>query len=93
MAIFRRVRWKPRLTNLWPDLDLHLGVSVQHLEGLVDPLLGEFQVVDNEGVDAQSLLGIGELDVLEVVHGVHTVLLLRLDVVTQIVEDVLVLNG
>ena len=86
------LRLNDQLTNLWLEVSLDLRVAGQHLQGLVDPLLGELQVVHNEWVDAGSLAGGSEAHMLVVVHCVDPVLLLGLDVSVQGPDNLILLR-
>ena len=74
-------------TDLEADLLGEVGHTVEHLDALLDALVDDGEVV--EGL-LTHLLGLGRVgvpQVLVVVHGVHAVLLLRLNVVLQGLQD------
>ena len=75
------------LTNLWCDLFLQVWVTFQHRDGLLDSLCDQFKVVCNRLPDPDRLLRIRVSQVLVVVHGVETILLLCPDVQFQIAKN------
>ena len=78
---------KHTLTNLRSHFALDVRVPLKHLESLLHALLAELEVLDDVWVDAGGLCLIGGLDMAVVVHSVHRVLLLCLDVVAQVLGN------
>ena len=84
------------LTDLLADLALVLGHSAQHVDGLLDALVDDLHVVERLLADRLLLTHhvlVVEVQLLlhvsEVVETALSVLLLRLDVVTQRLGDVI----
>ena len=75
------------LTDLDLDFLGEVGHSIEHLDGLLDPLVDDGEVVLGLLAHGLGLGRIGIAQVLEVVDGVHAVLLFRLDVVLQSFQD------
>ena len=75
------------LTDLDLDFLGEVGHSVEHLDRLLDPLVDDGEVVLGLLAHGLGLGRIGIVQVLEVVDGVHAVLLLCLDVVLQSLQD------
>ena len=71
------------LADLNLDFLGEVGHSVEHFDGLLNPLVDDGEVVLGLLAHGLCLGRIGVAKVLEVVNGVHAVLLLRLDVVLK----------
>ena len=76
-----------QLTDLDLDFLGEVGYSVQHLNGLLYPLVDDGQVVLSLLAHGLCLSWVGVTQVFEVVDGVHAVLLFCLDVVLQGLQD------
>ena len=81
------------LTDLKFNLLGELGDTVKHLDALLDALVDDGQVIKCLLPDLVGLGGVGVAQMLVVIHSVHAVLLFRLDVVLQCLQDLRRLVG
>ena len=72
------------LTNLWLNLPLKVRMTFQHLNGLLNSLRDQLEVLCYRLSDPNRFLGIRVSQMLVVVHWVETILLFRSDVQLQV---------